>query len=304
MRKFFVLPILVGLTTLVISQESGLKTDFTNPSSLPLVRNGDYVIRGTVLVQYTGRDAVLTIPESLGITELGDAAFSHSRLTDIVIPKSVKKIGISAFASCYSLKNISFENGIEVIGDSAFTGCSNLIRISFPDSLKVIGAKAFSGCLKLVRITLPANMLYISSSAMDDSYYDNNNANGNLYYSYYMAGQQAGVYNYSPGFRSWYIGTNPVPQAVLITAGSVSNVTSNEAWFMIQLPAEGSLLTAFTGGSRGDPYITVYSINGSKLGDDDDSGGNNNAKIELMATGITYIKVTRGQNYTLNVRVE
>jgi hypothetical protein len=144
-------------------------------------------------------------------------------------------------------------------------------------------------------------MLYISSSAMGDSYY---NRRGNLGYSYYMSGQQAGAYNYSQGFKSWYIGTNPVPQAIPVISGSRSNVTSGEAWFVIQLPAEGAILTAFTEGSRGDPYITVYSINGSELGKDDDSGGNNNAKIELMASGITYIKVIRAGDCTLTILVE
>jgi hypothetical protein len=301
MKRFFVLLMLVCLTALAFSQAADLKTDFTSQVSQPLVRNGDYVLRGTVLVQYTGRDTALTIPESLRITEIGDAAFSHSRLTDITIPKSVKKIGIGAFASCYSLKNVTFENGIEVIDDSAFTGCSSLIRISFPDSLKVIGAKAFNDCSKLARITLPANMLYISSSVMGDSSYSDR---GNLGYSYYISGQQAGVYNYSQGFNSWYIGTNPVPQAIPVTSGSKSNVTSGEAWFVIQLPAEGALLTAVTEGTRGDPYITVYSISGSELGKDDDSGGGNNAKIELMAAGVTYIKVTRASDCTFNVLVE
>jgi hypothetical protein len=305
MKKVFVLLMVVCVTALAFSQNSEVTTDFTNPASLPLVRKGDYVLRGTVLVQYTGRDTALAIPESLGITEIGDEAFGHSGLTDITIPKSVKKIGTSAFASAYSLRSIAFENGIEVIGDSAFTGCSSLIRISFPDSLKVIGAKAFSGCSKLARITLPANMLYISPSAMGEpNYYDDNSNKGNLGHSYYMSGQQAVAYNYSQGFKSWYIGTNPVPQAIPFVSGSRSNVTSGEVWFMVQLPAEGSLLTVFTEGTRGDPYITVYSINGSELGRDDDSGGGNNAKIELMASGITYIKVTRAGDCTLSILVE
>ncbi|GHT87028.1 hypothetical protein FACS1894137_13500 [Spirochaetia bacterium] len=301
MKKFFVLLMAVCLTALAFSQTSDVTTDFTNPASLPLVKNGDYVMRGTVLVQYTGKDTALTIPESLRITEIGDEAFGHSRLTDITIPKSVKKIGASAFASSYSLRNIVFENGIEVIGDSAFTGCSSLIRISFPDSLKVIGANAFNGCSKLTRITLPANMLYISSSAMGGSYYS---GRGNLGYSYSMSGRQAGAYNYSQGFQSWYIGTNPVPQAISVASGSKSRVTSGEVWFMVQLPADGALLTAFTEGSRSDPYITVYSINGSELGHDDDGGSGNNARIELMASGITYLKVTRAVDCTLTILVE
>ncbi|GHV11666.1 hypothetical protein FACS189491_03300 [Spirochaetia bacterium] len=300
MKKFFVLLMAVCITAAAFSQASGITTDFTNPALLPLVKNGNYVLRGTTLVQFAGNDTVLTIPESLGITEIGDEAFGHSRLTDITIPKSIKKIGTSAFASSYSLRSIIFENGIEVIGDRAFTGCSNLIRISFPDSLKVIGANAFYGCSKLARITLPANMLYISSSAMGDSY----SGRGNLGYSYSMSGQQAGAYNYSQGFQSWYIGTNPVPQAIPVVSGSRSNVTSGEVWFMVQLPADGALLTAFTEGSRGDPYITAYSINGSELGQDDDSGGGNNAKIELMASGITYLKVTRAVDCFLTIRIE
>lgn len=47
-------------------------------------------------------------------------------LEEIVLPKTVKKIGHYAFYNCRNLRKITFFNEIQDIGSGAFTGCHNV----------------------------------------------------------------------------------------------------------------------------------------------------------------------------------
>ena len=116
----------------------------------------------------------LVIPD--GITEIGDEAFTDRFVKDIIIisvtiPRSVEKVGTSAFTRlhslesvmilgtaeigarafefCKNLKSVAFESGVTKIGDSAFTGCKSLESVTVPASVKEIGRWAFSDCPNL-----------------------------------------------------------------------------------------------------------------------------------------------------------
>ncbi len=76
----------------------------------------------------------ITIEE--GIKQIGNMAFHHNRITEIEIPASVNSIGDKVFASCSSLKKISFKGkqppsvGSNWLGDA---GANNSIIIEIPD---------------------------------------------------------------------------------------------------------------------------------------------------------------------------
>lgn len=128
------------------------------------------------------RSAVNTarIPE--GVEEIGYAAFYHcNELTDVVIPGSVKEIGVSAFDKTPWLSGwkanageageflvvgdgillayrgkggaVVIPDSVKVIGPEAFHGLGSINSVHIPDSVSVIGEGAFDGCTNLISIS-------------------------------------------------------------------------------------------------------------------------------------------------------
>ena len=61
-------------------------------------RQGFLISEDGVLKGYFGRDAEVTVPDV--VTEIGDNVFQGKRLTSLVLPRSVQKIGKSIFRDC------------------------------------------------------------------------------------------------------------------------------------------------------------------------------------------------------------
>lgn len=145
-----------------------------------------------------------------GITEIGRTAFcmnvnsQSSKLagTKLVLPKTIKKIGKTAFAKCYfqgelfipktlqeieggdtgwggafaenSFSSIVFEEESELVSIShqAFAGNSRLSEpVVLPDNVMTIGMEAFRGCSNLPSIVLPERMTVIGDYAFNGCSY-------------------------------------------------------------------------------------------------------------------------------------
>jgi hypothetical protein len=166
-----------------------------------LVTQGDYVLWGSVLVQYQGSDAVVNIPAYFGITEIADEAFSrNATMRSVTIPPGVVSIGSGAFVRCWGLTEITVDPrntayssidgvlfdktgktlvqyplnrigayaipaGVVYIGAGAFSGCNELTGVTIPPGVAYIGKDAFSGCFNLSRIIIPASVFYIEKGA-------------------------------------------------------------------------------------------------------------------------------------------
>lgn len=98
----------------------------------------------------------IDIPKS--VTNIGNHAFSGSRLDKIVIPGSVQHLDNGVFAKCTSLSEVVFGNGVQSIGAHSFLGCTSLATVSLSNSVEEIGANAFEGCSSLQQITFPENV--------------------------------------------------------------------------------------------------------------------------------------------------
>ena len=132
---------------------------------LELNEDGDgYVVVG--IGSFNERD--LVIPDTykgLPVTEIGREAFEGSEtLKNVIIPDSVEKIGVGAFANCRSLTHVTFGNGLVEIADSAFMATS-LLRITLPDSVKKIDDNAFADCRLLDSIDLGEGVRQIGNFA-------------------------------------------------------------------------------------------------------------------------------------------
>lgn len=73
---------------------------------------------------------------------------------EVLIPDSVKSIGVGAFQNCRGLRKVSLPETLTELGDFVFDGCETLEELALPEGLAHLGAFAFRGC-GLTKITLP-----------------------------------------------------------------------------------------------------------------------------------------------------
>ena len=110
---------------------------------------GDYAFYGMM------DTTEITIPE--GVTTIGAYAFKNStKLVDVKLPSTLKKLGESAFYGCSSLKSISIPEGIYTIWAYTFKNCTSFEEVNLPESLIKIDEAAFYGCSSLKKIEIPA----------------------------------------------------------------------------------------------------------------------------------------------------
>ena len=133
-----------------------------------------YVKTGSSLTHYYGLGGLVTIPEDLRLTEIGNFAFANfdyvaktpeelafddaeatkqwfigdATITKVIIPEGVEKIGAYAFANLTALEEIVLPSTLEAIEYGAFYNCTSLKKISFSDknNLKIINQNAFENC--------------------------------------------------------------------------------------------------------------------------------------------------------------
>ena len=160
-----------------------------------IATSGDVVIPAVVKNKDTGARYQVTGLDG----NTGRGIFSNpSAVTSVVIPDSVKYIGIYVFYGCSKLTSITIPESVTSIGNYAFSGCSGLTSITvdskntvynsrescnalietktnklikgcnntvIPEGVTSIGDDAFSGCSGLTSITIPDSVTSIGSGA-------------------------------------------------------------------------------------------------------------------------------------------
>lgn len=109
----------------------------------------EFIIKGSVLYAYQGKNANITIPSV--VTEIAAGAFSELSLFLEINFNNVVKIGDSAFAGSW----IEVVNApkVEYVGERAFYDCYFLKTVKLPKA-KVIGEGAFIACNYLTSVVL------------------------------------------------------------------------------------------------------------------------------------------------------
>lgn len=133
-----------------------------------------FITNGASLSHYFGNGGLVTFPEDLTLTEIGNFSFANfeyipkteeelefddsqtskqwyigeSTITKVVVPEGIEKIGCYAFANLTGLEEIVLPSTLEAIEYGAFYGCSSLKKITFSgeNNLKIINQQAFEGC--------------------------------------------------------------------------------------------------------------------------------------------------------------
>lgn len=125
------------------------------------------------IYRYDGKSPNVVIPseiEGLPVTEIKSFSsyMNPTKITSVVIPDTVKKIGKEAFSQCKELKYVKFSKNLEVIGALSFFLCERLDGIILPESLRVIGDNAFAGC-KSLKIIDFKNVEFIRIGAFQET---------------------------------------------------------------------------------------------------------------------------------------
>ena len=136
-------------------------------------------VAGTYHVETSG---TITVPETFvakdgktyTVTAIGDnfiyrgeCSYSNG-LEEVVLPKTIKSIGINAFRNS-TLQSINLPEGLESIGDNAFRD-SKLQSINLPEGLVSIGNWTFYNCKYLELSEFPSTLKHIGSNAFRGCY--------------------------------------------------------------------------------------------------------------------------------------
>ena len=103
--------------------------------------------------------------ESSSEPPLSILASAASKITKVVIPKSVTTLGRGAFYGCTSLNSIIIPNSVTSIGEHAFSRCSALTKIEIPNNVTSIDNNTFASCSSLKSINIPNSVTSIGSTA-------------------------------------------------------------------------------------------------------------------------------------------
>lgn len=111
------------------------------------VVDGCVIIRGPI--EAADYNKVFDIPGEIDgapVTEIMMGAFmAMPEMTEIRIPSSVKKIGLSAIRNCPKLEKVELSEGLVIIDRFAFYDCRALKDINIPSTVEYIEGGAFTG---------------------------------------------------------------------------------------------------------------------------------------------------------------
>lgn len=120
------------------------------------IKSNPLLVINNILVDGRYATGDVTIPSN--VTIISDGAFSWlniegenngiygngDKITSVVIPEGVKKIGDSAFLGCINLSSINIPSTVTEIGDSAFVGCHKISSFDIPNKNVKIGVGTFN----------------------------------------------------------------------------------------------------------------------------------------------------------------
>ncbi len=159
--------------------------------SVSITVKDPYITTGPSLTHYFGNGGLVDIPKDLGVTEIGQFAFSNfdyipkeaddeisdevpeatkiwylgdDTIEEVIIPEGVKSIGPYAFANLTALKKVTLPSTLERIDYGAFYGCTSLTTVKGIEHVKLINEDAFYDCNLLGTLTF-GNAIAISNYA-------------------------------------------------------------------------------------------------------------------------------------------
>lgn len=106
-------------------------------------------------------ETLIVAPKSTSICNY--YCYTNKYIKKVIMPDSVKTIGVDAFANCYSLEDIVFSNNLTYLYHDAFTATA-FTKLKFPNSLQTVAFSCFSECTQLKEIDFGEGILSIETS--------------------------------------------------------------------------------------------------------------------------------------------
>lgn len=97
-----------------------------------------------------------------------DRPDEYTGLLVIDIPGGVTRIGVSAFAGCKNLAQVTLPDSITEISDDTFYNCG-LTSVSIPEGVTRIGARAFRSCRSLADVVIPGSVTTLGEFAFSET---------------------------------------------------------------------------------------------------------------------------------------
>lgn len=88
-------------------------------------------------------DNSVTVIPAHAFGRLDETEYYHNQLTTVILPRTIKVIGDSAFCCNWGLTSFNMREGITTIGVGAFEQCLSLSFNSLPSTITSIGVGAF-----------------------------------------------------------------------------------------------------------------------------------------------------------------
>lgn len=133
------------------------------------------------------RSSYTTFELKEGCTGISARCFEDTGVTKVVIPNTVKSIGMyafqdcknivslelpnslvwldnSAFARCYALESVTVPGSVGYLRQGVFSDCKALTTATLGEGITGMGPSAFSGCVALTSIELPNTLEVIEQS--------------------------------------------------------------------------------------------------------------------------------------------
>ena len=161
-------------TTRAMAEETGVTYTYEN-GTLTFQGSGaiEKQVNGEENSWRSYKDTAAKLVVEVGITEIGDSAFSgFTKLQEISLPKGLKLLGDNCFEKCSSLTSVSIPRRVTTWRDYCFKDCTSLTSVSIgralqEDTVKV-GENPFLGDKVLENVTVEEGhpYLYVQDHAL------------------------------------------------------------------------------------------------------------------------------------------
>lgn len=158
-----------------------------------------------VVPEYIGKTKVTSLNNTFNASEYNNVSNIETRknITKIVLPDSISEIDDSSFKECTKLKEINMPKSLKKIGTMAFFA-TGIESINIPKTVKKIGYRAFVKCKELNDVTGGEGINTVEYNVFEDSKWYEKQDDGIIYlgtFALYIKGKPTKELTFKDGTK-------------------------------------------------------------------------------------------------------